>query len=95
MRVVAPERGWLSLAQGDRHCALDLFTVGSVPPESFVASLQEFFAAQLPGSRPHLAKWHWERRDSLQMRWARWEDFESLRQELDPQGVLHNKHLFR
>lgn len=93
VRWVGAEEGFLSPFQGRDTTVL---SVSGAPGRDYWPYLRDFAAALDGfGARAHWGKIHFLDRDGLRAVYPGWEEFVSVRRELDPHGVFLNDDLRR
>jgi FAD/FMN-containing dehydrogenase len=90
-RTVAADDLWLSPAHGRATVTLSVHQGAGLPFEAFFADAEAVFWNH--GGRPHWGKWHGCGPRRLAELYPRWEDFHTVRRELDPQGRFLNRYL--
>ena len=90
VRTIAAENAWLSPMYGTHSVSL---SVSGVPGTDYRPFMQAVDAALRPfDARPHWGKLHCFDRPRLRDAYPRFDDFTSLRTELDPNGLFLNDH---
>lgn len=90
-RFVAPDSCHLSPAYGRESCQLGAYMAPSADLERYLRGF-EAIASGLDG-RPHWGKLFHARAAELAPRYPRWDEFQALRRELDPDGVFESEFL--
>ncbi|TDM06412.1 MAG: hypothetical protein C4K60_17795 [Ideonella sp. MAG2] len=90
-RYVKGDNAWLTPFAGGDYCSIACHAKQGEEYGYLTSDLGPIFRRY--GGRPHWGKLHDLGRDELAARYPRLPDFERLRQSLDPQGRLLNKHL--
>jgi L-gulonolactone oxidase len=84
VRVVAPDR-----ASG--YIAVHVYK--GTPYDAYFQGVERIMDAY--GGRPHWGKMHFQRAETLAERYPRWDEFQSVRRRLDPEGRFSNPYLER
>lgn len=92
-RRVAPDDIPLSPAHGRDTTFLAVHRYHKRPYEQFFATCESVFREY--DGRPHWGKLHSQAAASLQALYPEWDHFETVRGNLDPDGVFLNEHLRR
>jgi L-gulonolactone oxidase len=93
VRFVAPDDIPLSPASGRETCyiAVHLYKgIDYVPYFSAVESIMKEL-----GGRPHWGKLHFQTAETLAPRYPRWDEFQSARRRVDPDGRFANDYTDR
>ena len=97
VRFTPPARGWLDMAHDRATCY-----IGVIMYKPFGADIRyrEYFRAvdgmlRAYSGRPHWAKVHFRNREDLRGLYPRFDDFERVRKQLDPEGIFLNDYLRR
>jgi FAD-linked oxidoreductase len=90
-RTVASDEIPLSPAYGRETVTLSLHQGAGLPYREFFADCEAIFRGVR--GRPHWGKIHSLRARELRELYPRWEEFHSVRRELDPRGRFLNDHL--
>ena len=90
-RTVAADSFHLSQAHGADVACISVHEHADAHYEPFFRAAQEIFLS--PGGRPHWGKTHYCDASMLAPLYPRWDDFLSVRRELDPHGLFLNPYL--
>ncbi len=93
VRFAAADDIPLSMAQGRDTCYVAVHMARGVGYEAYFRGVETFM--ERLGGRPHWAKVHYQRAETLAPRYPEWERFRSVRQKLDPEGSFANAYLDR
>ncbi|MFP4510053.1 MAG: D-arabinono-1,4-lactone oxidase [Spirochaetaceae bacterium] len=91
VRFGAADSGWLSLSHGRPSCYIAVHMAQGMDFREYFADMEAIFS-DFDG-RPHWGKRHSLQRDDFTRLYPRFEDFNSLREEFDPDMTLLNNHL--
>jgi len=83
----------LSPAYGRQSCYIAAHMYRGMPWQEFFTAVQD--VALSYGGRPHWGKRHSLSADRLSGLYPRWDDFQRVRRELDPDGLFANDHVRR
>jgi FAD/FMN-containing dehydrogenase len=92
-RYVAADDAWLSPFHERDSCSIAVHAAHGEPMDYLIGSLGPIFRCH--GGRPHWGKLHGLGARELHALYPRWDDFQRIRRELDPQGRMLNAHLKR
>jgi FAD/FMN-containing dehydrogenase len=90
-RFVAPDDAYLSTAHGRFTVTISLHHNAGLPYDAFFNDIEPIFRAY--GGRPHWGKKHSLRAAELGPLYPRWETYQRVRREMDPEGVFLNPYL--
>lgn len=90
-RTLAADHHWLSQAYGADAACISVHEAANRECEPFFRAAQEIFLGY--GGRPHWGKTHFCESAVLARLYPRWDDFQRVRHELDPQGLFLNPYL--
>ncbi len=90
-RMVAPEKAFLSMAEGRRVITLSLHQGARLEHEPFFRDAEAIFRNH--GGRPHWGKMHWLEREELQALYPEWDRFQKVRRNIDPDGRFLTPYL--
>jgi FAD/FMN-containing dehydrogenase len=90
-RTLAADEIDLSTSQGRETVTLSIHQANTLEHRAFFADAEVIFRRH--GGRPHWAKMHSLRAAQLAPLYPRWNHFQAIRRQLDPQGVFMNDHL--
>jgi FAD-linked oxidoreductase len=90
-RTVAPDDVYLSPAHGQWTVSISAHQGVELPHQAFFREVEAIFRAH--DARPHWGKWHSHRATELRALYPRWDDFQRVRQAMDPQGVFMNAYV--
>jgi FAD-linked oxidoreductase len=93
VRFTAADDVWMSTGHDRDNCYVAVHQYHRVDPTSYFAAAQEIFTAH--EGRPHWGKMHTLDASYFRERYARFDDFVAVRDELDPQRVFTNPYLDR
>ena len=97
VRFTNAEDAWLSPAWGRKTCYIGILMYRpfgrDVPYEACFREIDALMS-KFEG-RPHWGKLHYRTASDLQQAYPHWDDFQKIRQELDPAGVFMNDYLER
>jgi FAD-linked oxidoreductase len=91
IRLIAPDDAWLSPFNDGPKMSIAIHAAVDERFDYFFSDFEPIFRAH--GGRPHWGKWHSLKRDDFAQLYPRFEDFISLRRDLDPDGKFLNPHL--
>lgn len=91
VRVVREDDAWLSPFYQRPSASLAVHRYFEEDFGPFFKSIEPIY--QPLAGRPHWGKLHSLDADTLANRYPRWRDFNELRRELDPRGIMLNAHL--
>lgn len=90
-RVVAPDDGYLSTASGRQSVTISIHQNAGLPYWDFFQDIEPIFRSY--DGRPHWGKKHTRKAMDLRPLYPKWEDFQDVRQESDPNGVFLSPYL--
>jgi L-gulonolactone oxidase len=93
VRVVAPDDIPLSTASGRASGYIAVHVYKGTPYDAYFQGVERIMDGY--GGRPHWGKMHFQRAEALAERYPRWEEFQSVRRRLDPEGRFTNQYLER
>lgn len=93
VRFTAADDVWMSTGHERDNCYVAVHQYHRLDPTAYFAAAQELFVAH--EGRPHWGKMHTLDATYLRERYARFDDFVAVRDELDPQRVFTNPYLDR
>ncbi|RKN48432.1 D-arabinono-1,4-lactone oxidase [Micromonospora endolithica] len=93
VRFTAADDVWLSHGQGRDSAYIAVHQYVGTPYEPYFRAFEE--AASELGGRPHWGKLHWRDADSLAAAYPHWQDFQRMRDRLDPERIFQTPHLRR
>ena len=93
VRYVREDDIWLSMFEGRAGCTISIHQFADAGPHA-AFDLIEPILKRYEG-RPHWGKMHTQTAAELRERYPRWDDFQRVRQALDPQGRMLNPWLER
>lgn len=93
VRVVAPDDIPLSTAFGRATGYIAVHVYRGTPYDAYFQGVERIMDSY--GGRPHWGKMHFQRAETLAERYPRWDDFQSARRRLDPEGRFSNQYLDR
>lgn len=92
-RTLAADDGWLSPAYQRQSVTISVHQAADLPYADFFADAEALFRRYR--GRPHWGKLHSHTAADFAQLYPRWNDFLTIRQELDPEGRFLNEHLRR
>lgn len=92
-RYVAADDAWLSPFHGRASCSIAVHAAHDEPWDYLVRDIGAIFRRH--EGRPHWGKLHDYSTAELRAAYPRWDDFQQVRRELDPQGRMLNPYLSR
>ncbi len=93
VRVVAPDDIPLSTAFGRETGYIAVHVYQGTPYDAYFQGVEAIMDSY--GGRPHWGKMHFQRAETLAPRYPRWDAFQSVRAELDPESRFANQYLDR
>ena len=97
VRFSAPDDAWLSPASGRMTCYIGMLVARpfgrDVPYEAYFRQI-ETLMSHFSG-RPHWGKLHYRTASDLQPLYPKWDAFQKVRRNLDPNGLFMNDYLER
>jgi L-gulonolactone oxidase len=93
VRVSAGDDIPLSTATGRATGYIAVHVYRGTPYDAYFTGVEAIMDEH--GGRPHWGKLHFLRADQLAERYPRWDEFQSLRRRLDPDGTFANPYLSR
>jgi FAD/FMN-containing dehydrogenase len=90
-RTVAPDDAYLSPAYGRQTVTISLHHNAGLPFQEYFGDIEPIFRAH--GGRPHWGKKHTLQATDLQPLYPRWEAFQAIRKEMDPDCIFLNDYL--
>lgn len=90
-RTIAPDDFYLSPHYGRASVAISLHHNAGLPYHEYFNDIEPIFIAH--GGRPHWAKKHSMKAEALRKLYPEWETFQTIRKQLDPEGLFLNDHL--
>jgi FAD/FMN-containing dehydrogenase len=85
-RTVAPDGAFLSPAHGRQTVTISLHQNATLPYQEYFADIEPIFKSY--GGRPHWGKKHSMTADDLRPLYPKWDQFQRIRRELDPDGIF-------
>ena len=92
-RWVAADDIWLSPAYQRDSAYIAAHMYKGMPYHGYFEAVEEVF--QKYNGRPHWGKMHTQTAESLSKIYPKWNEFQALRQELDPNGIFLNPYVKR
>ncbi|SCL54499.1 FAD/FMN-containing dehydrogenase [Micromonospora eburnea] len=86
VRSIAADDIWLSNAYGRPTITIACLQNTGLPFEEYFRDMESVFRQY--GGRPHWGKKHWLTARELRPLYPRWDDFQTVRRRLDPDGVF-------
>jgi len=93
VRVVAPDDIPLSTAQGRATGYIAVHVYQGTPYDAYFQGVERIMDSY--DGRPHWGKMHFQRHETLAERYPRWDEFQAMRRQLDPEGRFTNQYLER
>jgi L-gulono-1,4-lactone dehydrogenase len=93
VRVSAPDDIWLSTAHGRETGYIAVHVYKGTPYDAYFSGVEAIMSSY--GGRPHWGKLHFQRAASLATYYPKWNEFQSVRRQLDPEGRFSNPYLDR
>ena len=93
VRVVAPDDIPLSTAQGRATGYIAVHVYQGTPYDTYFQGVERIMDSY--DGRPHWGKMHFQGHEALAERYPRWDEFQSIRGRLDPEGRFTNQYLER
>ncbi|MEQ1786105.1 MAG: D-arabinono-1,4-lactone oxidase [Acidimicrobiales bacterium] len=93
VRVVAPDDIPLSTAQGRATGYIAVHVYQGTPYDTYFQGVERIMDSY--DGRPHWGKMHFQRAETLAERYPKWDEFQSVRRRLDPDGRFTNQYLER
>jgi len=90
-RFVRADDIWLSPAYERDSAYVAVHMYRGMPYRSYFYSIEKIF--QRYSGRPHWSKMHTQTAEELSKLYPRWQDFQRIRANLDPQGIFLNGYL--
>jgi L-gulonolactone oxidase len=97
IRFSGRDEAWLGLSHGRRSCFIGIVVYQpfgrSVSSDAYFRAVDDLMRGF--DARPHWGKVHFRDHNDLRGRYARWDDFQAMRERLDPNRVFANAYLDR
>jgi FAD/FMN-containing dehydrogenase len=93
VRFTGADDVWMSTGHERDNCYVAVHQYVRNDPTAYFAAAQEIFTAH--EGRPHWAKMNTVDADYLRQRYARFDDFVAIRDEVDPERTFSNPYLDR
>ena len=93
VRFAASDDAFLAPTYGRETCHLSAHMFEGMEWRPYFAEFERIMD-HLDG-RPHWGKRHFQTATTLRARYPRWDDFQSVRKRLDPEGMFANEHVRR
>ena len=93
VRVVAPDDIPLSTAHGRATGYIAVHVYRGTPYDTYFQGVECIMDSY--GGRPHWGKMHFQSHETLSARYPGWDDFQSVRRRMDPEGRFTNQYLER
>ena len=90
-RFVKGDDIWLSPAFGGDRAFISVHMYRGMPYEKYFAAIEKIFAKY--GGRPHWGKLHTLKGSQLSALYPRWNDFQRIRRQMDPDGVFETSYM--
>lgn len=91
VRFIAPDTAWLSPFNDGPRLSIAIHAAVDESFDYFFTEFEPVFRAH--GGRPHWGKWHSLKQPELAALYPKFEAFNTLRREIDPNGKFLNPHL--
>ena len=93
VRVVAPDDIPLSTAEGRPTGYIAVHVYQGTPYDTYFQGVERIMDSY--DGRPHWGKMHFQHHQTLAERYPRWDEFQTVRRRLDPEGRFTNQYLDR
>ena len=93
VRVVSPDDIPLSTAQGRATGYIAIHVYQGTPYDAYFQGVERIMDSY--DGRPHWGKMHFQGHETLAERYPKWDDFQAVRRQLDPEGRFTNQYLER
>jgi L-gulonolactone oxidase len=93
VRFTAADDIWLSTASGRESCYVAVHVYQGTPHEQYFRAVEAIM--DTVGGRPHWGKMHYQTAATLAPRYVCWDDFQSVRRRVDPEGRFANAYTDR
>ena len=93
VRVVSPDDIPLSTAQGRATGYIAIHVYQGTPYDAYFQGVERIMDSY--DGRPHWGKMHFQGHESLAERYPKWDEFQAVRRQLDPEGRFTNQYLER
>jgi L-gulonolactone oxidase len=93
VRVAAPDDILVSTAHGRETGYIAVHVYKGTPYDAYFSGVERIMDDY--EGRPHWGKMHFQRAESLAARYPRWNTFQQVRRDLDPEGRFANPYLDR
>ncbi len=93
VRVVAPDDIPLSTAQGRATGYIAVHVYQGTAYDAYFQGVERIMDSY--DGRPHWGKMHFQGHETLAERYPRWDEYQSVRRRLDPEGRFSNQYLER
>ena len=93
VRVVSPDDIPLSTAQGRATGYIAIHVYQGTPYDAYFQGVERIMDTY--GGRPHWGKMHFQGHETLAERYPKWDEFQAVRRQLDPEGRFTNQYLER
>ena len=90
-RFIKGDDAWLSPFHGQDRCSIAVHAAAGEAHDYLIKDCAPIYRAHQ--GRPHWGKLHLMGAAELQAMYPRWQDFQAVRQQFDPQGRMLNAHL--
>ena len=90
-RFIKGDDAWLSPFHGRDSCSIAVHAAADEPYDYLIKDCTPIYRAHQ--GRPHWGKLHAMGAAELRAMYPRWQDFQSVRKQFDPQGRMLNAHL--
>ncbi len=81
----------MSPASGRESCYIAVHMFKGMPYREYFEAMETIFKKYQ--GRPHWGKLHTRRAEDLRPLYPRWNDFQTARQQLDPQRIFSNSYI--
>ena len=93
VRVVSPDDIPLSTAQGRATGYIAIHVYQGTPYDAYFQGVERIMDSY--DGRPHWGKMHFQGHETLAERYPKWDEFQAVRRQLDPEGRFTNQYLER
>ncbi|MGE5452120.1 MAG: D-arabinono-1,4-lactone oxidase [Acidobacteriota bacterium] len=90
-RFIKGDTAWLSPFHGRDSCSIAVHAAAEEPYQYLIKDCAPIYRAH--AGRPHWGKLHLMGTADLSAMYPKWQDFQKVRQQFDPQGRMLNAHL--
>lgn len=90
-RYIKGDDVWLSMFEGGDRYSISVHNFWYLDYKPYFREIEKIFRKHK--GRPHWGKLHTHSESELAALYPRWDDFNNVRRQIDPKGVMLNKHL--